>query len=74
MGLAWLLIEHGADAAVQSKDGSTPLHRASFEGYVDVARLLIGLIENSADAAIQTKDGTNTGRIRCFGVLTGPGS
>jgi len=47
---AWLLIEHGADAAAQDGDGLTPLHRASEGGHLDVARLLV---EHGADAAAQ---------------------
>ena len=39
----------------QSKDGATPLHRASIKDHVDPARLLI---ENGANAAAQSKDGT----------------
>jgi ankyrin repeat protein len=33
-----LLIRHGADAAAQNKPRTTPLHRASIQGHVDVAR------------------------------------
>ena len=53
--VARLLIEHGADTTAQSKDGTTPLHRASKRGHVDVARLLI---EHGADATAQSNDGT----------------
>ena len=53
--IAWLLIEHGADAAAQDKRRSTPLHQASKRGHVDLARLLI---ERGADAAAQDEDGT----------------
>ena len=53
--LARLLIEHGADATAQSKDGSTALHEASFGGHVDLARLLI---KHGADAAAQSEDKT----------------
>jgi len=53
--VARLLIEHGADATIQSKDGTTPLHQASQCGHVDVARILI---EHGADATAQSKDGT----------------
>ena len=54
MDVARLLIEHGADAAAQSKDGTTPLHQASEQGDVDVAQLLI---KHGADAAARSKDG-----------------
>jgi len=47
--------EHGADAAAQRKDGTTPLHRASEQGHMDVTRLLI---EHGADVTAQSKDGT----------------
>jgi len=55
--VARLLIEHGADAAAQSKSkyGTTPLHWASRDGHVDVARLLI---EHGADVAAQREDGS----------------
>ena len=52
--VAQVLIEHGADLAAQTKDGSTPLHWASERGHVEVVRLLI---EHGADLAAQTKDG-----------------
>jgi len=52
--VARLLIEHGADATAQNKDGTTPLHRASERGDVDVARLLI---EHGADATAQGMHG-----------------
>ena len=52
--LARLLIEYGADAAAQSKDGTTPLHLASEGGHVDLDRLLI---EHGADVAAQSKAG-----------------
>jgi len=49
-----LLIEHGADATAQNNDGTTPLHRMSEWGDVDVDRLLI---EHGADATAQSNDG-----------------
>jgi len=48
VGVARLLIEHGADAAAQNSNGSTPLHRAPSGGHVDLTRLLI---EHGADVA-----------------------
>jgi ankyrin repeat protein len=53
--VARLLIEHGADATAQSKDGTTPLHLASERGHVDLARLLI---EHGADTTAQSEVGT----------------
>jgi len=53
--MARLLIEHGADAAAQSEDGTTPRHRVSEEGHVDVARFLI---EHRTSVAGQGMDGT----------------
>ena len=50
MGLVRLLVEHVANAAAQTEDGSTPLHRASEWGRMEVARFLI---EHGADAAAQ---------------------
>jgi ankyrin len=52
--VAQFLIEHGADVAAQSKDGTTPLHEASGMGSVDAARLLI---EHGADVSAQRVDG-----------------
>ena len=54
VGVARLLIEHGADAASQDEYGSTPLHQASEKGGVDLARLLI---QHGADAAAQNRYG-----------------
>ena len=62
--LARLLIEHGAEAAVQSEIGSTPLHEASFGGHVDLARLLI---EHGAEAAAQDEDGMTPLHHASFG-------
>ena len=53
MDVAWLLIEHGADVAAQSKEGMmTTLHWVSEWGHVDIARLLI---KHSANMAAQNK-------------------
>jgi ankyrin repeat protein len=49
-----MLIEHGADARAQNRDGETPLHLALYWGQVDVARLLI---EHGADRTAQNYDG-----------------
>ena len=65
MNVARLLIEHGADAVAQSKDGTTPLHQASERGHVNVAQLLI---EHGADAAPMTK---STKRFRWQGRRLG---
>ena len=54
MHVARLLIEHGADVAARTKDGSTSLHSASSKGRVDVVQFLI---EHGADVAATTKDG-----------------
>ena len=51
------LIEHGADATAQSKDKTTPLHKASEGGHLDVSQLLI---EHGADVQAQSMDGNNS--------------
>ena len=38
--VACLVLEHGVDATVQDKQGSTLLHWASYAGQADVTRLL----------------------------------
>ena len=58
MGIARLLIEHGADVAAQDKHGLTPLHWAARCGHVGLARLLI---EHGADV-----ERTCAGRLRCI--------
>ena len=54
-GVARSLLEHGADATAQTKDGSTPLHLASEWGSKDI---VLSLLEHGADAGTQTKDGS----------------
>jgi ankyrin repeat protein len=51
---ALILIEHGADATAQNKDGETPLHMALCRGKVGVARMLI---ERGPSVSAQNKDG-----------------
>ena len=48
VGLAHFLVEHVANAEAQDKDGRTPLHLASLNGQVDLARILV---EHSAELA-----------------------
>lgn len=50
-----LLIANGANVNVKAKDidGSTPLHRASVNGAVDVAKLLI---DNGAEVNVGDED------------------
>ena len=49
-----LLVEHGADARAQNKEGSTPLHLASRYGSVGVARFLL---EHGADVTTEDNEG-----------------
>jgi ankyrin repeat protein len=48
------LIQHGADAKAQDKDGTTPLHWAARAGNVDIAPFLI---EHGADMTAQDNNG-----------------
>jgi ankyrin repeat protein len=62
--VARFLVEQGADATTQAKngadvtardkDGRTPLHQASYGGHVDLARFLV---EQGADATAQDENG-----------------
>src|SRR5579863_180476 len=52
---AGILVEHGADAAARTTNGSTPLFGASLRGHLELARILI---EHGADAAARAKDGS----------------
>jgi predicted Fe-Mo cluster-binding NifX family protein len=52
--VARFLVEQGADATAQAKDGRTPLHWASYRGHIALARLLV---EHGVDVTIQAKDG-----------------
>ena len=54
MGVARVLLEHGADVMAQDVDMVTPLHLASGHGHVDVARVLL---EHDADADAQDGEG-----------------
>jgi len=53
--LTCLLVEHGAEATVQDKQGMAPLHLASQGGAVETAHLLI---KRGADVTARTKDGS----------------
>jgi ankyrin repeat protein len=68
--MARLLVEHGADLNAQDKDGSTPLHLASFNCREELARFFVEYsVENTNDAAIKC---TATGR--CTHTSTTPAS
>jgi ankyrin repeat protein len=49
-----LLLKHGADIHAQNKDGWTPLHRASYNGALEVVHVLL---EHGADVEVKAKDG-----------------
>ena len=49
-----MLIERGADPSAQDNNRYTPLHLASLQGHVDIARMLI---EHGADPSAQGRDG-----------------
>ena len=49
-----LLLEHGADVNVRSKDGETALHAAAFLGRVETVKLLL---DKGADTTLQHKMG-----------------
>ena len=51
VAIARRLLEHGADPNIRHRSGSTPLHRASSHGSLEVARLLL-----SYGASIDEKD------------------
>jgi ankyrin repeat protein len=53
VGVARVLLEHGADVMAQDADMMTPLHLASGRGHVDVARVLL---EYNADVNAQDAD------------------
>src|SRR6266853_1328608 len=55
MDVACVLIEHGANAIAQDKNGLTPLHQASGSGNVDLAQFLV---KHGADATAQNKYGS----------------
>ncbi|KAI0289866.1 ankyrin repeat-containing domain protein, partial [Russula brevipes] len=57
---ALTLLEHGADAIAPDNDGRTPLHLASFEGDLEVIRILLG---RGADTTAQDKDGWTPFRL-----------
>jgi len=51
--IALLLIKRGANVNAKSKNGSTPLHLASYYGFKNLAEVLI---QNGADVKIKTDD------------------
>ena len=57
-----LLLEHGADANVRDwRDGSTPLHAASYRGQFDAVRVLVA--EGNADVALPNQNGGTAYRL-----------
>ena len=50
---ALLLLDKGADVHKASKSNRTPLHEASYNGHIDVVRLLLA---NGANADLDVKD------------------
>ena len=54
-----MLVEHLINMSAKNEDGFTPLHPASQEGHIEVARIII---EGGADVMAQNKEGSNKRR------------
>ena len=54
VGIAQLLLEHGVDVNARRKDGWTSLHRAAFNGRVEVVQVLL---DHGANPKLETKGG-----------------
>lgn len=54
-----MLVEHLINMSAKNEDGFTPLHPASQEGHIEVARIII---EGGADVMAQNKEGSNQRR------------
>jgi hypothetical protein len=67
------LIEAGADASAQDKDGRNPLHEAARSSSSQAMEVVRALIEAGADATAQDKDGRNPLHERRGPVLTSHG-
>jgi hypothetical protein len=59
-----MLVEHVVNMSAKNEDGFTPLHLASQEGHIEVARIII---EGGADVMVQNKEGSNNrGRMEWY--------
>jgi len=73
VGLAKVLIRHGANVNQRDKVGQTPLHRAAFWGHMDIIRLLVdsGADFTALDDLLQTPEELARihGHPDCSGIL-----
>ena len=64
-----ILLKAGADPLVEGTDGYSPLHGAAFQGFADIARLLID--EYKVNPSIMHSDGYTPIHRACWGSTPG---